>query len=441
MKVYTCHACGGAMEWDGAAGGLKCSRCGTAVKIEDTETLGYHSCDTLPTGLQGDQDKVIHCQGCGAEIKADCRTLSMSCPNCGASLVFDDSQLSYVKPDGVAPFRISRDCARKLVKEWYGRHWFAPGFASHSLDVEFSSPHYIPFWVFKAHIEGEYSGRGGKDITFVLPNSIHGIGFGGREGYLDKAGLIKAQTVTSWEDIHGTVSEDLENFGVLADSSIDHEYARLLFRSTPAGAFVQWKPEYFAGCSSFLPGVLAGDAAEQAKKDMRNDLERRTRMDIFHKSENEKFLGFNFERVKYNQVEFSSFYADCSNMSWRLVQIPAYFAICRCHGRIYVSAVNGATGEVFGTCPVSYLRIIIAIVFAAAAALAGVEFFMPESVSVCTEGGCQFSWGAFSATAGIIGAIALLVYVCIYFLLKSSDSGRDSQENSPWIREIMEKAK
>ena len=123
------------------------------------------------------------------------------------------------------------------------------------------------------------------------------------------------------------------------------------------------------------------------------------------------------------------------------MQIPAYFAICRCHGRIYVSAVNGATGEVFGTCPVSYLRIIIAIVFAAAAALAGVEFFMPESVSVCTEGGCQFSWGAFSATAGIIGAIALLVYVCIYFLLKSSDSGRDSQENSPWIREIMEKAK
>ena len=79
------------MGWDGAAGGLKCSRCGTAVKIEDTETLGYHSCDTLPTGLQGDQDKVIHCQGCGAEIKADCRTLSMSCPNCGARMTEEEA--------------------------------------------------------------------------------------------------------------------------------------------------------------------------------------------------------------------------------------------------------------------------------------------------------------------------------------------------------------
>ena len=31
MKLYSCHACGGAMEWNGESGGLKCGNCGYAL--------------------------------------------------------------------------------------------------------------------------------------------------------------------------------------------------------------------------------------------------------------------------------------------------------------------------------------------------------------------------------------------------------------------------
>ena len=88
MKLYSCHACGGSMEWDGATGGLKCRNCGTLVKVQDAEALGYHPYETLPAfqSLQDYPETVIQCPGCGAEIKADGKTVSMGCPYCGAKL-------------------------------------------------------------------------------------------------------------------------------------------------------------------------------------------------------------------------------------------------------------------------------------------------------------------------------------------------------------------
>ena len=172
--------------------------------------------------------------------------------------MFDDKQLSFAKPDGVAPVMISGDKVRQLVKEWCGKHMFAPNLASKYLEVKFISPQYIPFWVFRAHVCGEYSGRGGKDRTVTRKNSD---------------GSSSTRTVTDWYPIHGTVSDDLENIGVSADGNINKEYSDFLFDSTPDDAFDEWKPEYFAGSYSFIPTVPVEDAEAQAKDDMKDELE------------------------------------------------------------------------------------------------------------------------------------------------------------------------
>ena len=413
MKLYSCHACGGSMEWDGATGGLKCRNCGTLVKVQDAEALGYHPYETLPAfqSLQDYPETVIQCPGCGAEIKADGKTVSMGCPYCGANLVFDDKQLSFAKPDGVAPVMISGDKVRQLVKEWCGKHMFAPNLASKYLEVKFISPQYIPFWVFRAHVCGEYSGRGGKDRTVTRKNSD---------------GSSSTRTVTDWYPIHGTVSDALENIGVSADGNINKEYSDFLFDSTPDDAFDEWKPEYFAGSYSFIPTVPVEDAEAQAKDDMKDELEERTRSDLSR---------------EYDHVEFSSFDTEYSEMAWRLDQIPGYFVICRYHGGIYVDAVNGVTGEIYGTYPVSFLKVTIAYILGVLASLACIAVFVPESVMICTNESCNFSWGQFGFTGAIVGVIALIAYVCIYFWLQGKVIGKDELQKNPWLREIMEKIK
>lgn len=288
---------------------------------------------------------------------------------------------------------------------------FAPNLASAHLEVKFVSPQYIPFWVFRAHVRGEYSGRGGKDRTVTRKNDD---------------GTTVTRTVTDWYPIHGTVSDDLENFGVSADENINKEYADFLFDSTPDDAFAEWKPEYFAGSYSFIPTVPVEDAEEQAKDDMKSELESRTESDL---------------RREYDHVEFSSFDVEYSDMAWLLDQIPGYFVICRYHGGIYVDVVNGVTGEIHGTYPVSFLKVAIAFILAAAASFAAFAFFVPESVSVCTNESCRFSWGVFGTSAAIFGVIALIVYVCIHLWLKGRVLGRDELQKNPWLAEIIEKIK
>ena len=406
MKVYNCPVCGKASDFDGTTGELKCSNCGTTVNVEKG-TLRNPTYNTGHEFKPHGYDRIILSPGDGEGKKAKSRTVSKSCQYCGTN----------TKPDGIAPLRISADSVRKIVKKWYGKQMFAPSFTSRSLEIKFSSPQFIPFWVFRAHIEGEYSGRCGKDITFVMPNSIHGIGFGGREGHLDKFGLLKTETITSWENIQGTESSDLENIGVPAQDRIDNEYSLFLFRSTPADAYTEWKPEYFAGTNSITPTVTAEYALEQAKSKMKHELE------------------FCLDK-KYDHMELNTFNVDYSNISWRLVQIPGYFFTCHSHGRIYVGAVNGVTGEISGTCPVSLIKLIIALLLATAVTIAGIVFLSTaDGVNVCTVGNCRPSLKALSATIAIAVAIAAIM-ICADYIF---NFGNNYQKDSTWLQNIMKK--
>ena len=159
---------------------------------------------------------------------------------------------------------------------------------------------------------------------------------------------------------------------------------------------------------------------------MKDGLEERTRSDLSR---------------EYDHVEFSSFDTEYSEMAWRLDQIPGYFVICRYHGGIYVDAVNGVTGEIYGTYPVSFLKVTIAYILGVLASLACIAVFVPESVMICTNESCNFSWGQFGFTGAIVGVIALIAYVCIYFWLQGKGLGKDELQQNPWLRDIMEKIK
>ena len=130
-------------------------------------------------------------------------------------------------------------------------------------------------------------------------------------------------------------------------------------------------------------------------------------------------------------------------MAWRLEQIPGYFVICRYHGGIYVDAVNGVTGDIYGTYPVSLLKVTAAFIPAAIAAFAWFALTIPEMVSVCSQAEkiCRFSWGVFGISAAIYAVIALIAYVCLLFWLKSRVFGRDDLQKNPWLAGIIGKIK
>ncbi len=404
MKHYTCPDCGGSMEWDGAAGGLRCGNCGKAVSVPSGPPAGFHGYEAPPAfpGLEDFPDRAVRCPCCGAETRTDSCTVSMSCPYCGTSLVFDERQLAFARPDAVARCMVSPERVKSLVREWSGKQRFAPDLTSKYMEVKFISPQYIPFWVFEARSRCKYSGRGCRY----------------------RKGPGAGRTAATWHPIHGERSDDLRNFGVPAAAGIKKDYADFLFRSTPDDAFSGWKPEYFAGSWSFVPAVPFADAEMQAKDEMKDEIGKRIRSEL-----------------NCDRAEFSSFNAEFSSKAWRLVQIPGYFVICRYNGGIYVAAVNAVTGEISGTYPVSILKVNMAFIIVTAALFALCAFIEPDMVVTCTEGGCRPSWGSIGSLAAFLLAGALMLYARTWFWLRGRVLGRDDLKESPWLRQIMEKTK
>ena len=408
MKLYSCPACGGFMEWDGESGGLKCRNCGTKQRAEDSAPSGWHHYGTLPgfPGLQDLPERDVRCPGCGAGIKTDAKAVSAVCPCCGAGIVLDRRQLSFARPDGAAPVRIRGDRVRLLIKEWCARHPLAPDLTSKYLEVKFISPQYIPFWVFSARVTAKYSGRGGRNRTVRERNA---------------QGQTVSRTAVDWHPIDGTVSAELESSGVPGDRDIDGSFSDFLYSSTPQDSFRAWQPEYFAGSWSCLPTVQAGDAEAAAHDGMIPEIKRRTVTELSR---------------KWSHIDFRTFSVSFSDTAWRLVQIPAYFVICRYHGGIYVEAVNGVTGEIRGTCPASFLRGTVSYAIAAAVML---SVFLFADYGSCGGRGCLTESGSILTDALIAAVIAAGVWVLIYIALMMRVLGTDDLKKSPWLRGIMEK--
>ena len=395
MKFYSCRDCGGTMEWDGASDCLRCRNCGTSVSVQKAAPSGCHRYAALPEfrRLRDLDEKSVRCPGCGAEAKTDMRTVSLVCPYCGAGIVLDRRQLSFARPDGTA-------------KEWCARHPLAPDLTSKYLEVKFISPQYIPFWVFSARVTAKYSGRGGRNRTVRERNA---------------QGQTVSRTAVDWHPIDGTVSAELESSGVPGDRDIDGSFSDFLYSSTPQDSFRAWQPEYFAGSWSCLPTVQAGDAEAAAHDGMIPEIKRRTVTELSR---------------KWSHIDFRTFSVSFSDTAWRLVQIPAYFVICRYHGGIYVEAVNGVTGEIRGTCPASFLRVTVSYAIAAAVML---SVFLFADYGSCGGRGCLTESGSILTDALIAAVIAAGVWVLIYIALRMRVLGTDDLKKSPWLRGIMEK--
>ena len=392
MKFYSCRDCGGTMEWDGASDCLRCRNCGTSVSVQKAAPSGCHRYAALPEfrRLRDLDEKSVRCPGCGAEAKTDMRTVSLVCPYCGAGIVLDRRQL----------------WVRQLVKEWCARHPLAPDLTSKYLEVKFISPQYIPFWVFSARVTAKYSGRGGRNRTVRERNA---------------QGQTVSRTAVDWHPIDGTVSAELESSGVPGDRDIDGSFSDFLYSSTPQDSFRAWQPEYFAGSWSCLPTVQAGDAEAAAHDGMIPEIKRRTVTELSR---------------KWSHIDFRTFSVSFSDTAWRLVQIPAYFVICRYHGGIYVEAVNGVTGEIRGTCPASFLRVTVSYAIAAAVML---SVFLFADYGSCGGRGCLTESGSILTDALIAAVIAAGVWVLIYIALRMRVLGTDDLKKSPWLRGIMEK--
>ncbi|MBI1277339.1 MAG: hypothetical protein GC179_04350 [Anaerolineaceae bacterium] len=157
-----CPKCKGNLTTNDITGRVECGFCGY---VEGQGERNTSNGDSLLAALLERRaqpvkwvigERLLHCKNCGAERAIPATQLSTRCPFCGSNQVIEQDALnSFDQPEGIIPFKVTREEASSLIKEQLKsvseriKGWFDNNkIASATLNG-----YYLPFWMFDATVE------------------------------------------------------------------------------------------------------------------------------------------------------------------------------------------------------------------------------------------------------------------------------------------------
>src|SRR3712207_1934205 len=130
---FRCPGCGADLQFAPEGGNLTCPYCGRTEQIAPpsaaVEERSYEQylqlhADRMATLAEGALE--VACQTCGATVTFTPPIVAGECDFCGSPLVAQPRSADPVlAPEGVLPFRVTRDAATGSVGKWIGSRWFA----------------------------------------------------------------------------------------------------------------------------------------------------------------------------------------------------------------------------------------------------------------------------------------------------------------------------
>lgn len=352
IEGYPCEACGASLTFAPGTGRLTCPYCGAENEIDvQLTTAEEHAIDALPlhpataeTGLGGLQ-RSWRCEACGAVQAVEPAAITVECAFCGSpALVEVPSNPDLVRPTALVPFALDEEAARGRYRRWLGAWWrklISPGALQRDAVVTKIRGVYAPFFTFDARAESDWSGWRGDHYSVT-------VGSGKNRHTVRR---------TRWTFRSGHHSHFYDDVLVYASRGLPEA---TLQKVTPfhTRELMPFKPEFLAGFAAeeytVDPGRLWGSAQNLMKSEEWQACRRALGGDTYRNL-----------RV-HTQLQ---------EPTWKHILLPLYVANYLYGARPYHFLVNGQTGEVQGTAPISWAKVGL-IVGAVLAAVAGVGFLL-----------------------------------------------------------------
>ena len=330
--TYKCPNCGAAMEFDSTAQKLKCPSCQMEMDVQDYEKQYGHLYSDAEAGenaqsAQSAQSegqkgkgsmnmKVYHCQSCGAELLADEYTSATICSFCGNPSLVEDRLSGEFSPSSVIPFQIDREAAKKMYKSWVKKGLLTPKTLSTESTIEKISGVYVPFWMFDCKANADITYRGEKTTAWSDSENDY--------VKTDHYKIFRAGTL------------DFENLPVDASKKADDSYMDAL-EPYNLGEAVKFDTAYLAGFLADKYDISASDSEPRANERIKNSTEQTFAGTV------DGFSGVVAEKSKVN----------FSNGKVRYSMLPVWMLHIAYAGQNYAYAINGQTGKVVGSFPIS----------------------------------------------------------------------------------------
>lgn len=310
---YKCPNCGGDMSYDAKLGKLHCESCGREDSIEDFPT------ENIRSVFSGEDGKEYHCKNCGAVIMTDADTTATTCSFCGAGVVLGDRLSGKMAPLKIIPFQISREQAIKAFKSWAGNGRLTPKGFMTADRIKKVTGIYVPFWLYDLNSRVQANALCTKVRTYTRGDYIY--------------------TETRYYDVYRDINLDYIKLPVDASEKMNDELMDRL------------EPYNYGDLKEFKTPYLAGYIAEKYNYDEEELLPRAK-----SKIENYIHSYISSTIAGYSTVSYNSKNIDTSKKSSYYTLLPVWMVYYDYDNSEHTFAMNGQTGKVVGTPPISYLK-------------------------------------------------------------------------------------
>ncbi|MCX7606613.1 MAG: hypothetical protein N2170_05025 [Bacteroidia bacterium] len=345
--IYTrrCKGCGASVSFDPTAEKLKCPFCGAEEEIPlSYEGITEIDLNTaLQTAIQQkttlSTHQILSCESCGAQIAY--KEARATCDFCGAEAVSQKSlQEQPIKPQGVLPFGISPEEARKAFDLWVKSLWFAPSDLRRQSRIEELRGVYLPSWTFDAHVWAHWTATPGYYRTRT-------------ESYYDQASKswrTRSVQYIEWASpVSGHHQDFYDDVLVSGLNSLPTRYLQGIGEFATTTDLRAYEAAYFLGWDVALPDKPLPDAWQEGHQQIVSLTEAACK----------RAVPGDTHRDFRMQLQLSG-------LTTKLIYLPIYILAYRYGGKPYRVVIHGRTGVVSGDRPISWLKVLLAVLLAIA---------------------------------------------------------------------------
>ena len=343
-----CPNCGATITFDPASGMMHCDYCGYSRELPkpDAENeiceMDFESALHTASFNWGEQKKSVQCKQCGAVTIYDALETAAVCPFCGSTSVMPAANSDTIAPGGVCPFVLTKENAGERFTSWLKKKWFAPRKAKKNARPDAFQGIYLPYWTYDAQTTSNFTARAGYDRTVR-----------------DRDG--KSRTETDWRRVSGVYQKFFDDTTVMASKRHEDSFVTDC-EPFDFSKLVPYSPQVVAGFVAERYSIGLKEGWEQAQHTIQSDL----RTDIA------QYVKRHWRADRADSVRFSTIF---SNITYKYLLVPVWISSFRYKEKVYQFVVNGQTGRVGGKAPVSFWRVLWAILIGAGI-IAGLYFLL-----------------------------------------------------------------
>lgn len=325
---FKCPCCNATLPFSGETQQMKCEYCDNTFDIdtlracaEEEATLSssevHWEQEEKPQWSESDQDHIrsFLCEACGGSLITDDHTAATFCPYCGNAAILPGRVSGGLKPEGVIPFKTTKEDARAAFLKLCSGKPLLPKFFTQEQQVEKITGIYVPFWLYdcSAGLSGSYKAtrmHTWSDSRYIYTKTDH---------Y-----LLRRQAEADYSGIPMDGSTKMED--AFMESIEPYDYSQV----------VDFDMAYLSGFLADKYDVESAAGEDRIRQRVENALNDQVQS---------SFLG-------YATVVPTSRQISIDHGKAKYVLLPVWLLNTRYHGKTYTFAMNGQTGKMTGEFPV-----------------------------------------------------------------------------------------